>query len=74
MANVLVDAPHATLSMDRETLAIRAPAESAEYFIGMMFFEWYLKQFYLGDEPPTEEAMQARAESVINEFISTRRI
>ena len=62
-----------TLLKDRGIVAIQSPAESAEYFIGMMFFEWYLKQLYLADEPPTEEAMQDRAQRVVDEFISARR-
>jgi TetR/AcrR family transcriptional regulator, mexJK operon transcriptional repressor len=60
-----------TLLKDRGILSVQSPADSTEDFIGMIYFEWYLKALYLGEDPPTEQAMQARAERVVAEFIST---
>jgi TetR/AcrR family transcriptional repressor of mexJK operon len=62
-----------TFLKDRGILGVQSPADSTENFIGMMFFEWYLKALYLGGDPPTEEAMQARAERVVDEFILAHR-
>ncbi len=54
---------------NRELLAIDDPAESAEFLIGMLFFEWYLTQLYLGEGPPSEKEMQERTERVVDRFI-----
>ncbi len=58
-----------TMLKNGDLLAIEDPAESAEFLIGMLYFEWYLTQLYLGEGPPSREAMQQRTERVVDRFM-----
>ncbi len=57
-----------TVLKDRNLLAIERPSESAQFLIGMLFFDWYLAQLYLGAQP-SRQAMQQRAERVVDRFM-----
>lgn len=57
-----------TVLKDRNLLAIESPSESAQFLIGMLFFDWYLAQLYLGAQP-SRQAMQQRAERVVDRFM-----
>jgi AcrR family transcriptional regulator len=58
-----------TILKDRGLLAIEDAAESAEFLIGMLFFEGYLEQLYLGEALPSNEQRRERSERVVDRFM-----
>ena len=54
---------------DRGLLDVESPAESADFFIGMLLHQWYINQLYTRVTPPSLEEMQYRAERVVDTFL-----
>ena len=54
---------------ERKMLAIDDPAESAELLIGMLYFEGYIEQLYIGEALLTGEERRERTERVVDRFI-----
>ena len=58
-----------TILKEQNLLAIGDPAESAEFLVGMLFFEGYLEQLYLGEVLLPEKKWQQRIERVVDRFM-----
>ena len=58
-----------TFLKEQNLLAIGDPAESAEFLVGMLFFEGYLEQLYLGEVLLPEKEWQQRIERVVDRFM-----
>jgi len=54
---------------ERNLLAIEDPVESAEFLIGMLFFEGYLEQLYLGRPRLAKKERRTRTERVVERFM-----
>ena len=52
-------------------LTLAEPEKSAEFFIGMLMHEWYLRYLYSSERLPTREEKRNRAEHVVRHFLET---
>lgn len=59
--------------VERKALRLEDPQESAEFFIGMLMHEWYLKYLYSVERLPTRELRERRAAHVVRSFLSSSR-
>jgi TetR/AcrR family transcriptional repressor of mexJK operon len=57
----------------RGLLDVAQPAEAAEFFVGMLFHQWYTMLLYSNAPPPTEEDIRARSERVVDRFLEAYR-
>lgn len=57
--------------MERKVLSMEDPRESAEFFIGMLMHEWYVKHLYSAERLPTREKRKHRAETVVRSFLAS---
>lgn len=65
--DLLVD--YLTELKERGLLNAENPAESADFFIGMLLHQWYINQAFTRTAPPSLEEMRYRADRVVDSFL-----
>ena len=56
---------------ERGSLRAEAPREAADFFVGMLMHEWYVKHLYSAQRLPTKAQKRRRARRVVRSFLAS---